>query len=1341
MVSIRCLKIFRSVAYRPASKSSMTCAVLLAASVALLAPSAANAGFTRKFEGDITGTCPVLGETQQAGVCEPSDAKVTRFDPTGIAVDGSEELVVADDSASLAKFGPAPSSAFQGLLPLEGSAGAEGVAAERSMPAGNGEFYVTHGNEVEAFEADGKHPESWGGFTDPRVVVDNSTDMSDPSACGTMPLSPEECTLYVVAEEGVAEQRVLEKFNSKHKPEDFSALGSNELTLGGSGPNNGDIGASVAVDAEGDIYAFGDRAVGVFAPSGEALAESFSVDRPEVPLVEGEAGEIKGVAVDPVSGHLLVSVNNGSVDEFDLATGRFVAQLTATGEGGHLRNPGAIGVDSKGDVYVMDPNSGAVDVWGPGAYHPTVTLGVAGERAAGGAVLSGSVDPAQGENESPAPLVECSFQYVEEAKYEEALAKREAEGFVKGVAASEPCEHPDAAEVQSKYEEAPGAYPVHAAIKGLKPGKTYRYRLVAETEKTDNGGIGVSEEARAFTEPAEPVILSSSVTGVSLTFAELHATINPLGADTSYRFEYLSAAAFAADGGSFAGPDPATSVPVPSGTIGAGGPTGGAVESVLQDLSELTPGTEYHFRVVAANAVGVKYGPDRSFVTEPEVVRGAPDGRSYELVTPAERVGGSDLFAEPEVNGVFENEEDLGLPAESGEAFLLTTEDGFGSFPFAGGQAYVLRREPAKGGWSYTSLADRTLGVQNFQQDGVFEPAGLSRVAFTDGVGSLESAEGQHLSDLAGPPGASGLCPGGASLEAAGSTGCYIELARGAKVTGASQNLEHVVVEPESVTPAVCSDGTLCEWAGGYQTLPDGEVLAQLKPVDVNEEGEVIPCGASLGAGLFGTGGGSGYHAVSAAGSTVLFSAVTGAECKGAPQLYARIDGTRTVQLSEPEAGVDEPGQLGGHPKQYPAQYVGASADDSRVFFATETWLTEDHPTGHDLELYEWRAQHTEGAAGPCASPEGCLTRVSVPVLADGEPDSPAGAGLNIALAVAANGSAVYFTADGVLSTNHTAGAHAEPGSCEHGSNGAGACALYRYQSATAGTPAQSAFIATIPVTTFSHPGSGEGSVTPKPRKTPAYTTPDGRYLLFQNGGNNSAGGPLYRYDSETGSLVSIAEGSFYRSALEEPSVGPVRGMSDDGSYVFFDTSEQLAPQAKNQEGEHPTLDTYEWHENTETHAQSISLIGSGTSEAPTYFLGYAPNPAAHSEQAREAGNVFIGTHAQLSTQDTSGLGNVYDARACEPDSPCIEPPPVGTRQCEDGGCQNPPTLPLFQTPATNTLSSSGNIAPEPPPALKVTKKTTPKCKKGEVKKKVKKKEVCVKRAKKSAHKSAKGSK
>jgi hypothetical protein len=402
-----------------------------------------------------------------------------------------------------------------------------------------------------------------------------------------------------------------------------------------------------------------------------------------------------------------------------------------------------------------------------------------------------------------------------------------------------------------------------------------------------------------------------------------------------------------------------------------------------------------------------------------------------------------------------------------------------------------------------------------------------------------------------------------------------------------------------------------------------------------------------------------------------------------APQLYQRLDGTSTLELSSPAEGVTVPADA-----RYPAIYVGASEEGTRVFFATRTWLTAHHPLAHDLELYEWEAEGagdcTEESVDYVAASSGCLTRVSA-----GE-HSQLGAEVHMVLGVAADGSAVYFSANGVLAPGP-----AGEGNCGHNSID-GECPLYAYRVATATAPAALAYVATVSSSSFEeeeqnenikHPVSGQGDyLAPEVFATHAYVTPHGRFLLFDNTGG------IYRYDADTGALTHIApSGEFTRSAPR--SAGPVRAMSDNGQYVFFDTKEPLVSAASNGK-----LDVYEWHDG------AISLLGSGTDPGPTFFLGYAPNPAAQTEEAKEAGNVFIGTHAQLSPQDTNSVGDIYDARACEPASPCIQPPIEETAQCLAGECQKPPPLPLFQTPATNTLTSSGNTAP--PPAVKPKAKT-----------------------------------
>jgi hypothetical protein len=140
--------------------------------------------------------------------------------------------------------------------------------------------------------------------------------------------------------------------------------------------------------------------------------------------------------------------------------------------------------------------------------------------------------------------------------------------------------------------------------------------------------------------------------------------------------------------------------------------------------------------------------------------------------------------------------------------------------------------------------------------------------------------------------------------------------------------------------------------------------------------------------------------------------------------------------------------------------------------------------------------------------------------------------------------------------------------------------------------------------------------------------------------------------------------------------------MSNDGSYVFFDSADPLVPQDAN-----ATNDVYEWHEGR------ISLISSGQDSLPSYFLGASPDGA----------NVFFGTHARLVPQDTDTAGDVYDARICTASNPCVKPPAAETAQCEGDACQNPPFVPLALTPASLTFLGAGNLLGEAPTQVKPT--------------------------------------
>lgn len=114
--------------------------------------------------------------------------------------------------------------------------------------------------------------------------------------------------------------------------------------------------------------------------------------------------------------------------------------------------------------------------------------------------------------------------------------------------------------------------------------------------------------AFAFPALASAVTSTPLLTGVSATpsstGANLNATIYPYGLDTHYRFEYGTTAAYG------------TSVPVPDADIGSAAYPG--TVPVTQAIAGLSPGTIYHYRIVASNSLGSASGPeagDKIFTT------------------------------------------------------------------------------------------------------------------------------------------------------------------------------------------------------------------------------------------------------------------------------------------------------------------------------------------------------------------------------------------------------------------------------------------------------------------------------------------------------------------------------------------------------------------------------------------------------------------------------------------------------------------------------------------------------------------------------------------------------
>jgi hypothetical protein len=1283
--------------------------------VALLAPAPSFAAFTRPFLRQISST---TGEG-------------FKF-PRSVATGSADDLWVTEPGAGgteppypLQRFDSAEhGNKFLETLEIKSPETRPTLPEFLAIAHTSGSFYITGqswGGEylnghpsVERFDKAGTFALRFGPFPRPSdVAVDNSTE-------------PSAGTVYV-AEIGF--ENAIEKLSPSLVPVGFAGCGEecskyvsgNRLT--GTPSERFATLDRIAVDPHGDIFVVVNNGgsqrtpsvVDEFEPSGRFVRAFGGKETPGLGgdhTNGGYGGQLHGIAVDPVSGDVLVGVTNdeehgiAAVDEFT-SSGEYRGQIVATTAGHRLTAATALTVDSKGDLYVLNGDSNfpesdqhAVDVYGPGHLLASLTLAEASERAPTKAVLNGSVNP------SGQKLSDCHFEYVTEAAFNTTGFEDLTSG---GKATCVPVHGPIGAD--ESFHEVEAKVTEH-----IESGVTYRFRLVATTE----GALGgVAETAAlAFTAPSRPRVDSTSAANLSSTFADLRATIDPLGAASSYQFQYLTQAAYAENGNSFEGLHLPALAPASPAAIGSGGPTGSAPEPVLQQIAGLQPATAYRFRVLATNELGTTPGAEVAFATLAQPSTGLPDGRAYELLTPLNKEGAEDIFAgEAATTREFYDGSFLGsgYPSESGNGFLLQTRAALGSFPTASNNAYTFTRTSS--GWRYASLSSPALALQSLEVF-AFNPFDFSRVALLDYSGSLASPAGSSPLSVAGPPGGPytklhGDAPEFGAEPPKEST----------SVVGASRDLTHLVLKSDNHTLDPRASALDMGVAALYESGGDAECsgAAENCPlIDVNSEGQLLSrCGAGLGQG-FGQNG-SGHGAVSADGSRVIFTAPApeavnkgagcwngGVEDVNSPQLYSRSGGV-TTEISRPEPGAPE-----APVARHPAVYAGASADGSRVFYFTQGELTVDDAGIHDVELYEWRSMGTSGPSGACPAVEGCLTRVSA-----GESGHAAAAVFTVP-AVAAGGAAVYFTADGVLAGNQGAdGSHASLGHCT--TKEQETCNLYRYDTATGAT----AYIATVNESDVDLSRSkwwegqeGPGAIYKKADALDStadyYATPDGRHLLFGTfrqltAYDNSAASclvpgtrpngrcrELYRYSYEPeaaprGSLACVScdpssappvsDASFASDspALNGAAASTIRGMSDDGRYVFFDTADPLVPTDTN-----GTLDVYEWHDGV------VSLISSGHDAHPSFLLGSSPDGA----------NVFFGTHARLVPQDTDDAGDLYDARICTESDPCITPPAGETAQCEGGACQSSPPPPLDASPGSLTFSGAGNLlveAPAPP--------------------------------------------
>jgi hypothetical protein len=342
--------------------------------------------------------------------------------------------------------------------------------------------------------------------------------------------------------------------NAGGKVEVFTSSGS-PISEFSTGPVTAPLG--IAVDASGHVYVDG----GAYIGGGPGL-ERFDESGTSEGVVE--EGAFQSVAVDPATQDIYTS-QSGELAEYSPGGNSLISRFG----GGVVNDAWGVGVnEATGDVYTATYYGGSVDAFGPAVIIPNVTSDPPSAATVDHttATLTGYIDPAGG----PA-VTECAIEYGTSTEY--------SSGKV-------PCETSTPISAPSE---------VIATLTGLQPLTSYHYRFVARNENGTNYGQDQTVEPPAvFAVTTSPAMnITSADAGLTGSFQ-----VDPEGGETHYYFEWGLSSTYGSK--------------TPEASVASDG-----LHEVSDTVSAFSFYTLYHYRIVATDALGTTYGPDRTLRTEP----------------------------------------------------------------------------------------------------------------------------------------------------------------------------------------------------------------------------------------------------------------------------------------------------------------------------------------------------------------------------------------------------------------------------------------------------------------------------------------------------------------------------------------------------------------------------------------------------------------------------------------------------------------------------------------------------------------------------------------------------
>jgi DNA-binding beta-propeller fold protein YncE len=1033
--------------------------------------------------------------------------------------------------------------------------------------------------------------------------------------------------------------------------------------------------------------------------------------------------ELDGVAVAP-DGTLWIA-NEGDLFVYDDALENHVCpergrKHTAPCPGFGLLEPGqeldgkergGLALDGKGTVYVGEEGFGGSS--GPGDRIAKLDIAALAEEAAE-AVLLQELDHR-----------EATDVVADEETGEVYVA--DGNGIATFDTTGNPSQRFGAGAGQGSLSEARGVAVVSAASP-QHPGEVY-------VSEAADGRI----EVFAPEAPRKPAIDDLSAQDVTGEGAQLDGALDPGGSSTHYFFEYGTQACAGSPGACLTTPAP------PGLEVAPGCPSAEESrcffdEPVSAKLAGLSPGTTYHYRLLAANAQGQTAGPERTFTTGAAEGHGIADSRSWEMVSPIDMNGGeAEPFSEgggliqasesgtaltwigtapidePEGSRSFEptqllstrgaqgwSTQDIVTPNEQGTGLELGSQE----YRMFSSTLALSLLEPFAGGGKLAEppLAPPGAGEAGHQEKTVYlrRDAPIAPSAAEAPDYEQAQANGVQMEN-----------PGFLALVDAGNVLAGAQFGKQVTPIDATPDLSHQVIESEiPLTPGSTAGHNLYEWSGG-----------ELKLINVLPGEPAEPAKAAV----LGVSSTMVRNAISSDGSRVFWAAEN--------HLYMR-DTSREETIE-----IDGDGSEEGR-----AIFQGASADGSSVFFTDEQDLVPGAGASHGKpDMYVCEITTAEGALG-CK-----LTDLT-----------PSGDVVGLMIGSSEDGSSVYFVANGAL------GAGASPGQCRPEPQPNATCDLYLLK--REGTApnlhwAPPRFIAPLSNLDNADWEPRRSPVNPDLGEVTSRISPNGRYVAFMSeqsltGYDNrdvsaAAGGvrdeEVFLYDAESRHLACVScdpSGARPRGVFDPPESNPqneegwglvvdrmkiwqgrwlagsVPGwtksehdralyqsnyLSDSGR-LYFQSPADLVPEAVNAKN-----DVYEYEPvgipDSAQRCTSVGptfvaslngclgLISSGSSPREATFLDASRSGGeAAGEEGEDGGGEVFFLSAGLSASEQDASFSVFDAHECTTSRPCLTRTETGTpAQCSTTGSCRPLSVlaPASQMPATASAPrANGNVLP-----------------------------------------------